>query len=512
MSIGTPVNIGTNRVAAGSSTATITTTTVVNSGDLILVIVNLATVSHTINSVTDSAGNTYTAGNDTSNATWGHRSRPFYCPNARYLASGSTITVTFSGTGGVKYMNALSISGVSTSTTSSLDVQGPGSAPDPFATSMTVASGTLSQANEIAIGWVFVGFSAGGTGFTDGSGFTNVSNNVGTSRLSVSQQIVSSTSSVTYNPSGWANGYYGGNVITFREAATPTRIFLTTKGANTWTVPSDWNNDDNTIETIGGGAGGYLYGAGGGGGAYSRISNLTLTPGASITTQVGANGAVSTAGGDSWFNASNLASSSVGSKGGSSGVFGGTGGANSSGIGTTKFSGGNGSRSDGGGAGGGGAAGRRGPGKDGGQSGELGGTGGAGGGGAGGGSSTAGTTVSSGTTSGAGGAGSDGTGGGATNGGVGSASTDHSGGGGGGGDGPSGVGGAGGAGKDWDATHGSGGGGGGGASAGGVGALYGGGGASSAIGGQGIIVITYTPTGGGGGPTARPSFRVIIFG
>src|ERR1017187_7832165 len=57
---------------------------------------------------------------------------------------------------------------------------------------------------------------------------------------------------------------------------------VTTSGSSqTWNVPSDWTNT-NTVEAIGGGAGG-AYGdvdGGGGGGAYTKATNVTgLTPG-----------------------------------------------------------------------------------------------------------------------------------------------------------------------------------------------------------------------------------------
>jgi hypothetical protein len=91
-------------------------------------------------------------------------------------------------------------------------------------------------------------------------------------------------------------------------------IFLTTTGAGTWTVPSDWNNSNNTIECIGGGGSSsditsVLYQAGGGGGGYSAIANLNLTIGSTINYSVGAGGpsaafnAQGVSGGDTWFNA-----------------------------------------------------------------------------------------------------------------------------------------------------------------------------------------------------------------
>jgi hypothetical protein len=170
-------------------------------------------------------------------------------------------------------------------------------------------------------------------------------------------------------------------------------VFLTS--GTSFTVPSDWNSINNTIEVIGAGGGGSggangsscgkgciidgLVGWGGGGGAYSKISNLPLTPGATVTYQVGAGGLGSggssgVAGGngtDTYFNhtaGSALTcadTTSVCAKGGVGSSFpvsagpGGAGGASASGTGTTKFSGGGGSFN---GIGGGGAAGLHGAG------------------------------------------------------------------------------------------------------------------------------------------------------
>jgi hypothetical protein len=137
-------------------------------------------------------------------------------------------------------------------------------------------------------------------------------------------------------------------------------VFLTTTGGVlNWTVPADWNDDDNAIHCIGGGGRGHTNGRGAGAGAYSGITNLDLTPSASIQYRVGDGGTSSSpSGGDTWFNGANLASSSVGAKGGGSGASGGQGGQAAQGIGTVKFSGGpGGSNSEDTGAGAGGAAG-----------------------------------------------------------------------------------------------------------------------------------------------------------
>lgn len=144
-------------------------------------------------------------------------------------------------------------------------------------------------------------------------------------------------------------------------------------GSNqTFTSPSDWNNSNNTIEVIGaGGSGGASQlstngrATGGGGGAWSKITNFSFaSPGVTTATyQIGTGGTAVTAGapgvsadvngnagGDTWFNGTTFAGSSVGAKGGDGGnastgttnLAGGAGGDGASGTGTSNNSGGSG--------------------------------------------------------------------------------------------------------------------------------------------------------------------------
>ena len=269
--------------------------------------------------------------------------------------------------------------------------------------------------------------------------------------------------------------------------------FLTS--GTTWTVPSDWNSSDNTIEVIGGGGGG-LGNAGGGGGGYSKVTNLALTPGGTAYLHIGAGGSPGGSGGDTWFNNVNDAATSTSggvlAQGGASSWFGGIGGGARSGVGTTKYSGGSGgSRFFGAccGGGGGGAAGASGNGNNG-----------------------ANALNESGAAGGAGDAGQGGMGG---NGGIGTYDEYT----------PLSSGSSGANGAEWDYVHGAGGGGGGGASgcsggAGGVGGGYGGGGGGGGgntsgdcvvgLGGpgsQGLIIITYTP-----GATMSSIGKVLLMG
>jgi hypothetical protein len=263
-----------------------------------------------------------------------------------------------------------------------------------------------------------------------------------------------------------------------------------------WTVPADWNNASNTLEVIGGGGGGGLSGGGGGGGgggAYAKAVNVTLTPGSTVTYQIGARGSASTAGGDTYI--CNVLDSGgtcdaitdgavvAGAKGGSggSGNTAGAGGVGSSGIGSIKNSGGAGAAGSSNTSGGGGGA--AGAGGIGGAGAVANPSNGGGGGGADGGGAASGTT---------GGTGANGGG----NGGASGNSNDYL----------SSFDGL--PGTEWDSTHGSGGGGAGNGrgccgngdttGTGGFGGLYGGGGGGGGgrqgIGAPGIIVARYTPT------------------
>lgn len=313
------------------------------------------------------------------------------------------------------------------------------------------------------------------------------------------------------------------------------RVYLTS--GTSWTVPLDWNSASNTVEVIGGGAGASgssisYSSAGAGAGGYSKVSNISLGVGQSVTYQVGSAGSAGAArnngdgpdggnGGDTFFNGSGStcanSSPSVCAKGGNTSgdasngsQAGGSGGASSGGVGTLKYSGGAGGSTDGGGfcgAGGGGAGGSGGSGGAGGT--DTSHSGGCGGGGANGGST--GETSGS-TTGGNGGNNGSGSGGGAggASGSSGSAGTSGGGGGGGGGGGANGTGGAGGAGIDMDSAVGAGGGGGGAggnstSKTGGAGGSYGGGGGGGGYGGsgsggsggagsKGVVLVTYTPS------------------
>jgi hypothetical protein len=154
-----------------------------------------------------------------------------------------------------------------------------------------------------------------------------------------------------------------------------TTVFLTTTGAQTWTVPGGVISAK--FDCYGGG-GGAKQNSGGGGGAYASVT-LTVTPGATVFASVGVGGTSGssvTAGGSSWVNISSNATPSSAAQGalavGGGAPVGGVapGGAAASCIGTTTTSGGgaNYNSSEGfGGSGGGGCGGPLGNGSNGGS-------------------------------------------------------------------------------------------------------------------------------------------------
>ncbi len=244
-------------------------------------------------------------------------------------------------------------------------------------------------------------------------------------------------------------------------AAQTTVIFLTS--GTSWTVPNNWNNANNTVEVIGAGGAhisGTYVSAGDGGGSYSRINNLTLTPGNNVTYQVGSSGQAVTTGGATWFNGTTISNASVSAEGGCNSTNT-TPCANSTSknVGSLIYAGGKGGTVEGCGyvgygGGGGGAAGPYGPGQNGQNAGCVGGNGGTGDKGLGG-LGGAGSTVS-----------------------AGSAGTEYT--------------------ATSGATAGSGGGGAGSLLSAGAGGAYGAGaggfaGSTVILGGNGLIVITYAP-------------------
>lgn len=211
MTIGTPVQVGTGASNATANTSTAAVSNASAAGDLLVVIVGTSTSTTTITSVTDTAGNTYTAANNIAGT---GNLRMFYCANAAALTTSDVITAHYGATGGTKLITAISVPGVATTTP--LDVNGAGTTAT--GTTPSIATGTLAQAAEIVIGacWPNAGAS---DGYTESSGFTaNSTPTLGTNIMRSAYEVVAATTTQTYAPVLGTSRLYKANVWTFKDA------------------------------------------------------------------------------------------------------------------------------------------------------------------------------------------------------------------------------------------------------------------------------------------------------
>lgn len=146
MSIGTPFIAGATVAGAGSATLVCPISTTVPQGDCVAVWVTTNTSTNNISTVTDSQNNTYTPVNPVSgtnlNGQW------FVADNITSLvASVDTITLTCTGTGGTKTVQAIGCGGVALA--NSIDQAPAGTSGASTSPSQTIPAG--NQNNELAL-------------------------------------------------------------------------------------------------------------------------------------------------------------------------------------------------------------------------------------------------------------------------------------------------------------------------------------------------------------------------
>ncbi|MGB6834128.1 MAG: IPT/TIG domain-containing protein [Candidatus Acidiferrum sp.] len=134
-------------------------------GDLNVVVMGWNDVSHTVSSVTDSAGNHYTAAvNPTQNTTGGLSQTIYYAKNiASAPAGGNIVTVTFSGAAAYPDIRILEYAGVSATNPIDITSTGTGSG-----TTSSTAAATTTNANDLlfAANIVTTLTSSSGAGFS----------------------------------------------------------------------------------------------------------------------------------------------------------------------------------------------------------------------------------------------------------------------------------------------------------------------------------------------------------
>lgn len=212
----TPNSIGTGfNNTNPATTGTITTTAAIPSGALVIVGLSVNSLNNVTHASVSDGTNSYTLAG--TNATTTNTSFAiFYKINAAAVASGSTITDTFSGTTGA----VANFSGVAISFTNCANatIDAFAKTSSNSANSLSIATGTLSQAREIIIG--FTGIQGGTGAYSGASGFTNVNSvpaNLGAEPGSaLDYQYVSATTTVTFAPA-WAGavGRMGAIVASF---------------------------------------------------------------------------------------------------------------------------------------------------------------------------------------------------------------------------------------------------------------------------------------------------------
>lgn len=198
--IGSPASLGTFGTGSNTTdTAKLTTTANINSGDLavVCVLANSTGPSLTISSMSDGT-NTYSkatsiffgGGQFTSLNLW-------YKGNAAAVASGATITATYTSIIQTVVITAWNVKGLLSSpldkTASGVGTTG--------ATSATASTGTLSQANEIVAGCAGT---YGSQAYSGASGFTNINSRLFNYFAASDYDLVASTTSVSYTPT-WAS-------------------------------------------------------------------------------------------------------------------------------------------------------------------------------------------------------------------------------------------------------------------------------------------------------------------
>lgn len=217
--IGPPVSIGTNVGTGGGTTMTITTTQAIPKGALLLVgTIFTKSTTISVSSISDGTNSYSLAKSAGWDATNTENEELWYCANAAAIASGATITITYSATTtGTNPPIAVAAYCTGIATSSPLDktastVYAPGTA---FSSG---SSGTLTQGYELIIG--FLGFYNAACTITEASGFTQINDQDQGSgarfRCHMAYQIVNATTAVNYQPTLSAANFGGSILASFK--------------------------------------------------------------------------------------------------------------------------------------------------------------------------------------------------------------------------------------------------------------------------------------------------------
>ena len=168
------------------------------------------------------------------------------------------------------------------------------------------------------------GVSGGSTGLFNYTGTGVVSVDYVSAGINNQFRPAPSTSGAT--PYSWylgansVNNSSGANVGTlgaaFIDGSRRAYLLTSLAGALSWTVPDNWDASNNTLHLLGAGGNGVqsnasgsnqAAGGGGGGGGYTRLTNLSLSPGAILPFSIGNSGASTGKSFDTYINTQYLA-------------------------------------------------------------------------------------------------------------------------------------------------------------------------------------------------------------
>lgn len=187
---GTPVGLGKNVLSTTGASLAVTCNAAIQAGDLVIFALQFFNSGITVSSVSDGT-NTYTRAVIGTNATNAPKDSEIWYKEGAAAVTSPVITANFTSNGGGVIAIAARAPGVISSASLDVTANGTGS----------ISSGTLSQANETLFG-VAGGSNGASNDSTDGWTQLDV-DNLGTGQyLTLSYKLVSSTASVTYNPTG----------------------------------------------------------------------------------------------------------------------------------------------------------------------------------------------------------------------------------------------------------------------------------------------------------------------
>ena len=237
----TPVLIATATSTASGTTLATTTTSGVAVNQAVIVSIAMDPSTATV-SVSDTGGNTYTSDKDVTNGTGarGVRTLVFSARITTALASGATITVTFSSAVVGKAFSAYSVGGLAVA---SMRDQTAASSPGPASTTPSSgATPTTTQANELVFGAIGVEETSttATTLTTPGSGFTALTG-AGTAsstgvRILPEYAIVSATGPYTASGTLSQSRSNATAVVTYKVLGAASKLVMKTEPSSSVTA------------------------------------------------------------------------------------------------------------------------------------------------------------------------------------------------------------------------------------------------------------------------------------